>query len=49
MNVALKLRNDPAEPLESLADALFRPMGVKGVYARTAVYETVIEAIGSWI
>jgi seryl-tRNA synthetase len=49
MNVALKMRNGPTASLESLADTLFRPMGADGVYARTAVYETVIEAIGSLI
>jgi seryl-tRNA synthetase len=49
MNVALKARNDQSDSLESLADTLFRPMGVAGVYARTALYETVIEAVGSLI
>jgi seryl-tRNA synthetase len=49
MNVALKVRNDPAEPLVSVAGTLFHPMGVQGVYARTAVCEKVIEAIASLI
>ena len=31
---------DPAaDPLEHLSEALFRPMGVDGVYARTALYD----------
>ncbi len=32
-----------------LAAALFRPMGVDGVYARTAVYETVVERLTALI
>ena len=38
-----------AEPLASLAAALFRPMGVDGVYARTALYEDVIERLWAFI
>lgn len=34
---------------ESLAAALFRPMGVDGVYARTGVYEHVIERLAALI
>jgi hypothetical protein len=29
----------PSDRLETLAAALFRPMGVDGVYARTPLYE----------
>src|SRR5436853_1180812 len=36
-------------PLESLAAALFRPMGVDGIYARTALYEEVIERLSAFI
>jgi seryl-tRNA synthetase len=43
---------DPApaiDPLAPLAAALFRPMGVEGVYARTALYESVIDSLGVYI
>src|SRR5215470_13625808 len=40
---------DPADPLDSLADSLFRPMGVDGVYGRTEVYETVVERLAAFI
>jgi seryl-tRNA synthetase len=39
----------PADPLAPLAAALFRPMGVDGVYARTALYEDVVEHLGAFI
>ena len=32
---------EPYDPLDSMAAALFRPMGVDGVYARTPLYEEV--------
>ncbi|MDB6091356.1 MAG: tRNA synthetase class [Gammaproteobacteria bacterium] len=37
------------DPLESLAATLFRPMGSDGVYARTALYEDVVERLGAFI
>jgi seryl-tRNA synthetase len=37
------------DPLAPLAAALFRPMGVDGVYARTALYEDVVERLGAFI
>jgi seryl-tRNA synthetase len=37
------------DPLAALAAALFRPMGAEGVYARTALYEGVIERLGVYI
>src|SRR3569833_2855174 len=37
------------DPLESLAATLFRPMGSDGVYARTALYEDVIERLTFFI
>jgi seryl-tRNA synthetase len=37
------------DPLESLATTLFRPMGSDGVYARTALYEDVIERLTFFI
>jgi len=39
----------PQYPLAHLADALFRPMGVDGVYARTALYVDLIEALEQYI
>jgi seryl-tRNA synthetase len=41
---------DPAgDPLEHLYAALFRPMGVDGVYARTALYTHAAERLESYI
>jgi seryl-tRNA synthetase len=37
------------DPLAGLAAALFRDMGVDGVYARTALYESVIEQLNGYI
>jgi seryl-tRNA synthetase len=37
------------DPLESLAATLFRPMGSDGVYARTALYEDVVERLTAYI
>ena len=37
------------DPLESVAATLFRPMGSDGVYARTALYEDVIERLAGFI
>ncbi|MGH7001747.1 MAG: amino acid--[acyl-carrier-protein] ligase [Stellaceae bacterium] len=36
-------------PVESVSAALFRPMGVDGVYARTALYEDMIERLSALI
>jgi seryl-tRNA synthetase len=46
MNIAINVLDETDNPMEALAEVLFRPMGVKGVYARTAKYEKVIEALG---
>lgn len=42
---------NPSRPdrLDVLADTLFRPMGVDGVYARTGHYESVVEALAAMI
>jgi seryl-tRNA synthetase len=41
---------DPAaDPLEHLNEALFRPMGVDGVYARTALYTHATERLEAYI
>jgi seryl-tRNA synthetase len=37
------------DPLAQVADALFRPMGVKGVYARTALYVQVLDCLERYI
>jgi seryl-tRNA synthetase len=37
------------EPLAQVAAALFHPIGVDGVYARTALYEGMIERLTVWI
>jgi seryl-tRNA synthetase len=46
MNIATNAWSQTAVSMDTLADALFRPMGAKGVYARTAKYERVVEALG---
>ena len=40
---------EPKNPHESMAAALFRPMGVDGVYARTPLYEEVVDRLSSLI
>ena len=48
-NVAeLSTAERPRTP-EALAEALFRPMGVDGVYARTRLYEDVVERLSALI
>lgn len=54
MNIAV-LPNAPetapqlADPLDHLADVLFHRMGSDGVYARTALYEDVVERLAALI
>jgi seryl-tRNA synthetase len=38
-----------ADPLDHLADVLFHKMGIDGVYARTALYEDVVERLAALI
>jgi seryl-tRNA synthetase len=40
---------DPHVSLDTMAAALFRPMGVDGIYARTPAYEEVIDRLSSLI
>ncbi|WP_232629367.1 amino acid--[acyl-carrier-protein] ligase [Methylobacterium sp. Leaf118] len=52
MNMPVK--NVPAappatDPLDSLFDAMFKPMNAQGVYARTGAYESVVEALAAFI
>jgi seryl-tRNA synthetase len=39
----------PADPLDHLADKLFHRMGADGVYARTALYEDMVERLAALI
>src|SRR5580692_11376836 len=39
----------PADPLSSIAAGLFRPMGVDGVYARTALYTDLVDHLEAYI
>lgn len=39
----------PADPLAHIAAGLFRPMGVDGVYARTALYTNLVEKLEQYI
>src|SRR5216117_3713979 len=48
-NTARETSAKSSDPLESLAAALFRPMGVDGIYARTPLYEEVIERLSAFI
>src|ERR1700749_1371413 len=36
-----------SDPLDRLADALFHKMGTDGVYARTALYEDMVERLAA--
>jgi seryl-tRNA synthetase len=49
MNVAFKAPVEERDPLESIVHALFRPMGADGVYARSGLYEQVVEGLGALI
>ena len=39
----------PARSPDAIKDALFQPMGVDGVYARTGLYETVVERLTAFV
>ena len=45
MNIAFKTPIEQADPLDSVAHALFHSMSIDGVYARTALYEQVVEGL----
>ena len=45
MNIAINPIRDGGADTSGLLDYLFRPMGVAGVYARTAIYERVVEGL----
>ena len=39
MNVAFKEPNTSTRSLDAIAEALFLPSGIDGIYARTALFE----------
>src|SRR5882672_7532037 len=49
MNIAFKAPVEQRDGVDSLVDALFRPMGADGVYARTALYEQVVDGLSGLI
>jgi seryl-tRNA synthetase len=49
MNVAFKEPARLTPPLDSIAEALLVPTGVDGVYARTAVFEQVVDGLSAMI
>ena len=49
MTIMPKTFGEPKTSPEALFDALFRPMGVDGVYGRTGRYEEIVEALAALI
>ena len=49
MNAAFKNVTPADDPLGALAETLWRPMGVEGVYGRTGAYETMVEKLAAFI
>jgi seryl-tRNA synthetase len=49
MNVAFKGPQKPTRSLDALAEALLLPSGIDGVYARTAVFEDVVNGLAAFI
>src|ERR1700726_4039446 len=54
MNVAIRtasaeIASQPVDPLDHLAGILFHEMGSDGVYARTALYEDMVERLAALI
>ena len=49
MNVAFKQPARAARSLDSIAEALLLPTGIDGVYARTAVFEEVVDGLATLI
>jgi len=44
-----KTEGGARQPVESMFDAMFGPMGIDGVYARTGAYETVVTGLANFI
>jgi seryl-tRNA synthetase len=49
MNFAFRAPVERSDALDAIGHALFRPMGADGVYARTALYEHVVEGLSGLI
>src|ERR1700676_799720 len=49
MSVEEKLHLEGTEGVDALARFLFHPMGIDGVYARSALYEQVVEGVSTLI
>jgi seryl-tRNA synthetase len=49
MNIAFKAPLEKPDSLDAIGRALFRPMGADGVYARTSLYEQVVEGLSGLI
>jgi seryl-tRNA synthetase len=49
MNVAFKQPASPARSLDSIAEALLLPTGIDGIYARTAIFEQVVNGLTTLI
>jgi seryl-tRNA synthetase len=49
MNVAFKDRKPAPVSLDAIAEAMLLPSGIDGVYARTAVYEDVVDGLTALI
>ena len=52
MSIAVQMKRPepaPRQHPDDLRRALFRPMGADGVYARTEIYERVIDGLSGWI
>ena len=49
MNMRTKIAGSREHALGALAEVLFRPSGVDGVYGRTGMYEGVVEALAALI
>ena len=49
MNIAPNRLGQPAASAEAILEALFHPTGVDGVYARTGLYENVVERLAALI
>jgi seryl-tRNA synthetase len=47
--LAMNIMDRPIDHLEMVAETLFRPMGADGIYARTGLYEGVVDALGAMI
>jgi seryl-tRNA synthetase len=49
MNLAFKEPDTSTRSLDAIAEALLLPSGIDGIYARTAVYEDVVNGIAAFI